>query len=218
MQKHLYKAVLFDMDGTLLDTLEELRDIVNHTMRHYGFRERTLEEIKSAVGNGVGKLVEYSLDDGKNTPDFDGILAYTRAYYDVAAGKKTKPYDGVCDLVHRLTEDGVKCAVVTNKMQSAAEQLTKRFFPDMEVVSGERESEGIKRKPAPDMVIRTANDMNVPLEDCVYVGDSEVDILTAHNAGLPCISVLWGFREKAFLESCGADLFAETTDELYRYI
>ena len=213
-----YKAVVFDLDGTLLNTLEDLQDIVNHTMRKFGFPERTLDEVRAAVGNGVGKLLEYSLPDGRNTPDFDTILADMRAYYDVHPGTGTKPYPGVCEVIERFQHAGLKVAVVSNKIHSASVALCKKYFPTVDTVCGEREAEGIKRKPAPDSVFTAAHDMGVDVSDCIYVGDSEVDIATAHNAGIKCVSVLWGYREREYLETVGADVFARDADELYSVV
>lgn len=218
MNKTGYKAVVFDLDGTLLDTLEDLYDIVNHTMRENGYRERTLEEVRAAVGNGVGKLLELSLPEGRNTPDFDEILRNMRAYYAVHSGEKTHPYPGVYEIIERFLRNGMKVAVVTNKIHSAAVVLCKKYFPMVDTVSGEREAEGIGRKPAPDLLLAAARDMGVDIDDCIYVGDSEVDIATAHNAGIKCVSVLWGFRDRDCLESVGADMFAEDTEELYSLV
>ena len=218
MNKQKYKAVVFDLDGTLLNTLEDLHDIVNHTMRKYGFPERSLTEVKAAVGNGVGKLLEKSLPDGKNTPHFDEILKDMRAYYDIHGGEKTHPYDGVCEVIERFRSDGLKVAVVSNKIHSASVALCKKYFPTVDTVCGEREADGIRRKPAPDSVIVAAQNMGVDVNDCIYVGDSEVDIETAHNAGIKCVSVLWGYRERGYLESVGADVFARDTDELYSVV
>ena len=213
-----YKAVVFDLDGTLLNTLDDLRDIVNHTMRKFGYPERTLDEVRAFVGNGVAKLLELSLPDGRNTPGFDGILKYCRGYYDIHPGDGTKPYDGVCEVIERFQSAGLKVAVVSNKIHAASVLLCKKFFPTVDTVCGERESEGIKRKPAPDSVFAAARDMGVDISECIYVGDSEVDIATAHNAGIKCVSVLWGFRDREVLETAGADFFAENTDELFEII
>ena len=218
MSKQQYKAVVFDLDGTLLDTLEDLKDIVNHTLRENGYTERTTEEVRAAVGNGVAKLLELSLPDGKNTPGFDEILLGMRAYYAIHSGEKTHPYPGVSVVIERFRSDGMKVAVVTNKMHSAAVVLCKKYFPTVDVVSGERESEGIGRKPAPDLLLAAARDMGVGIDECIYIGDSEVDIATAHNAGIKCISVLWGFRDRDCLEAVGADMFAADTDELYEIV
>ena len=218
MNKPKYKAVVFDLDGTLLNTLEDLWDIVNYTMRKYGFPERTIEEVRAAVGNGVTKLLELSLPYGRNTPDFDIILKNMRAYYSIHGGERTRPYSGVSEIIERFQADGLKVAVVTNKIHSAAVELCKKYFPTVDTVSGERESEGIGRKPSPDLLLAAARDMGVDINDCIYIGDSEVDIATAHNAGIKCVSVLWGFRDRDCLESVGADMFASDTDELYSII
>ena len=215
MDKSKYKAVVFDLDGTLLNTLDDLCDIVNHTMRKFRYPERTLDEVRSFVGNGVAKLLELSLPDGLDTPNFDGILADMRAFYKVHPGNGTRPYDGVCEVIERFRAAGLKTAVVSNKIHAASVALCEKYFPTVDTVCGERESEGIKRKPAPDSVFVAAKDLGVDISECVYVGDSEVDILTAHNAGIKCISVLWGFRDREYLETMGADMFAATADELY---
>ena len=218
MKEQKYKAVVFDLDGTLLSTLEDLTDIVNHTMRKFGFPERTTDEVRTFVGNGVGKLLELSLPAGKNTPDFDAILSDMRAYYDIHPGSMTHPYPGVCEVIEKFRKSGIKVAVVSNKIHSASVALCKKFFPTVDTVCGEREADGIRRKPAPDSVIAAAHDMGVDVSDCIYVGDSEVDILTAHNAGIKCVSVLWGYRDREYLETVGADMFAENTGELFRLV
>lgn len=213
-----YKAVLFDLDGTLLNTLGDLHDIVNHTMNNYGFPELTIDEVRNNVGNGVTKLVELSLPDGAATPHFEEILDYTRKYYDGHPGTMTAPYQGIIELIDILAANQIKMAVVTNKIQSAASALTEQYFPKIKCVSGERESEGLKRKPHPDMVLWAADELRVAPEECIYVGDSEVDILTAHNSGMRCISVLWGFRNREFLETKNADVFVNNVGELLDYI
>ncbi len=218
MKNQKYKAVVFDLDGTLLNTLGDLTDIVNHTMRENGFPEHTEDEVRTYVGNGVGKLLELSLPDGKNTPDFEKILRNMRAYYDVHPGTFTHPYEGVCEVIERFQSDGIKVAVVSNKIHSASVALCKKYFPTVDTVCGEREADGIRRKPAPDSVFAAARDMGIDVSACIYVGDSEVDIATAHNAGIKCVSVLWGYRDRKYLETVGADMFASDTDELYSLV
>ena len=213
-----YKAAIFDLDGTLLNSLDDLCDAVNATMDHYGYPRPTLAEVRASVGNGVERLIALSLPDGLDTPDFDKIAAYYRSYYAAHSEVKTAPYDGVLDLIDRLESAGVKTAVVSNKPNGATVKLCAKYFPRISVVGGEREAEGVRRKPYPDMVCRAVEEMGLTSSDCVYIGDSEVDVLTAKNASMECITVLWGFRDRDELERKGAYRFALTTDEVFRLI
>jgi len=212
------KAVLFDLDGTLLDTLDDLADAVNHTMETYGFPRRTRDEVRAFVGNGVERLIELALGipDAQNHPQFAEIVADYRAYYAANSEHKTAPYDGVIRLIRRLLTGGIAVAVVSNKPHNATVTLCAKYFPEVAVVCGERESEGIRRKPWPDTVFKAAEELGRTPEECVYVGDSEVDILTAKNAGMDCISVLWGFRDEVELREAGGTTFVRTADELYK--
>jgi phosphoglycolate phosphatase len=213
-----YKAAVFDLDGTLLDTLGDLTDAVNATMDFYGYPRRTVAEVRSFVGNGVERLIALSLPDGFDTPDFEEITAYYRAYYAAHSEVKTGPYPGVIDLIDRLETAGIRTAVVSNKPNGATVKLCAKYFPGIGVVGGERESEGVRRKPWPDMVFRAVEEMGLTPSDCVYIGDSEVDVLTAKNAGMDCITVLWGFRDREDLEREGASCFAETADRVFEMI
>lgn len=202
------KHCIFDLDGTLLDTLNDLKNAVNHAMRLNGMSEHSLEEVRYMVGNGVRKLMVRATPDADNNPLFDKVFADFREYYAEHSLDTTRPYDGIPELLAALKERGVKMAVVSNKMDSATKPLVKSFFGDcITVAIGE--SEGVSRKPAPDMVYKAMDELGVKPEECVYIGDSDVDFNTAKNSGLPCISVLWGFRDRAFLEGIGANLFAE---------
>ncbi len=212
------KAAIFDLDGTLLDTLDDLCDAVNHTMDAYNFPRRTRDEVRAFVGNGVERLIELSLGipDAAAHPKFAEIVADYRAYYAAHSEIKTAPYPGVCDLIRRLLDDGIAVSVVSNKPHGATVTLCAKYFPDVTVVCGERESEGIRRKPWPDTVFKAVDDLGLTPADCVYIGDSEVDIRTAKNAGMDCISVLWGFRGEDELRNAGGSVFVRTADELYR--
>ncbi|MBO5127595.1 MAG: HAD-IA family hydrolase [Clostridia bacterium] len=212
------KAAIFDLDGTLLDTLDDLWEAVNHTMDAHGFPRRTRDEVRAFVGNGVERLIELSLGipDAQNHPDFAGIVADYRAYYAANSEHKTAPYPGVCDLIRRLLADGIAVSVVSNKPHGATVTLCAKYFPDVTMVCGEREAEGIRRKPWPDTVFKAVDDLGLTPADCVYIGDSEVDILTAKNAGMDCISVLWGFRDEDELREAGGTTFVRTAEELYR--
>ena len=210
-----YKAAIFDLDGTLLDTLDDLWDAVNHTMDMYGFPRRTRDEVRSFVGNGVERLIELSVPDGLNNPKFTEVVASYRAYYAANSEHKTAPYTGVTGLIRNLLDDGVAVSVVSNKPHGSTVTLCAKYFPDIAVVCGEREAEGIRRKPYPDTVFRAVEDLGLQVTDCVYIGDSEVDIRTAANAGMDCISVLWGFRDEDCLREEGGTVFVRSADELY---
>ena len=212
------KAVLFDMDGTLLDTLDDLTSAVNATMRIWDYPEHTRDEVKRYVGNGVNRLLELALPGGAEDPRFADAVREYRTYYNAHSEIRTKPYDGVAELIERLREDGILSAVVSNKPDAATNRLTEKFFPSIEVAVGENEAAGIRRKPAPDMICETLGRMGLGIGDCVYVGDSEVDLYTARAAGCRVVSVLWGFRSREELEAEGAVLFAETPRELYRIL
>lgn len=204
---------IFDLDGTLLDTLTDLHAAVNHALRTNSMPERSLDEVRMMVGNGVRKLMLRAVPDGDGNPLFEKAFADFRSYYSEHSLDTTKPYDGIMQLLAELKGRGVRMSVVSNKMDSATKPLVKSFFGEyIDVAIGECESEGIKRKPAPDMVFKAIREMGVKAEDCVYIGDSDVDLQTAENAGLPCISVLWGFRDKDFLSAFGADTFVEAPE------
>ena len=210
-----YKAAIFDLDGTLLDTLDDLWDAVNHTMDLYGFPHRTRDEVRSFVGNGVERLIELSVPDGLNNPKFTEAVASYRAYYAANSEHKTAPYAGVTGLIRKLLSDGIAVSVVSNKPHGSTVTLCAKYFPDIAVVCGEREAEGIRRKPYPDTVFKAVEDLGLQVTDCVYIGDSEVDIRTAANAGMDCISVLWGFRDEDYLREEGGTEFVRSADELY---
>lgn len=209
-----YSAVIFDLDGTLLNSLEDLCDAVNHTMRMFGYPERTIEEVRTFVGNGVGRLIALSVPGGYDDINYDKALCEYKAYYPLHSEIKTKPYPGMNSLLSGLKDAGIRTAVVSNKPDKTTVRLCSKYFPEIGCVIGEQEENGIRRKPAPDSVIAAASSMGVDLSECVYIGDSEVDLLTARNAGIDCISVLWGFRDRKLLEENGAVAFVSTADEL----
>ncbi len=205
-------TVIFDLDGTLLDTLEDLYDAVNFAMRNCGFPERTLEEIRRFVGNGVRVLVRRSVPE--NTPDKEYEKAYSlfRAYYKDNMENHTRPYDGIGELLDNLKNAGFKIAIVTNKADFAAIPLCKRMFPQVETVIGTNEN--IIPKPDPCGVYKALEILGSEKENAFYIGDSEVDAETAFNSGLDLISVLWGFRTKDELKKLGLDFFVSTPKEL----
>lgn len=209
----MIKGVLFDLDGTLLDTLEDLYQSVNAALAACGFPERTRMEVRSFVGNGVRNLMVRSVPDGEENPKFEECFQKFREHYAAHLNDHTAPYAGIMELLAELKEKGIPTAVVSNKSDAAVKELCRETFGDL-VPLAIGESERVKKKPAPDTVIEAAAGIGVPLKDCVYVGDSEVDLATAENAGIPCISVSWGFRDKELLESLGVKMLLDTVSEL----
>ena len=208
-----YKTYIFDLDGTLLDTLNDLHASCNYALRTHGMPERSLEEVRQFVGNGVKKLMERAIPDGLENPLFVETLQTFRQHYLLHNLDTTLPYTGIMEMLQQLKAQGKRIAVVSNKFYAATQDLCKHFFGDtIQVAIGERED--IKKKPAPDTVLEALRQLQVTRQDAVYVGDSEVDVETARNSGIPCISVLWGFRSKSFLLSHGATTFIETPKEL----
>lgn len=198
-------GVIFDLDGTLLDTLEDLKDAVNYVLGQFGYPQRSIEEVRRFVGNGAGVLIQRSVPEGV---DPEPVFAAFRGYYDAHCQEKTKPYDGILDALGQLREEYL-IAVVSNKPDSAVKALCADYFPG---IYARGESADCPRKPAPDMVWKAMEAIGV--ENCVYVGDSEVDVVTARNAGVPCLSVLWGFRDREEIEAMGGRNFCESTEEL----
>lgn len=212
-----YTTVVFDLDGTLLDTLEDLMDAVNHALDTYGYPVRTLAEIRAFVGNGVRNLMKRAVPDGDANPYFEEILAEFRKYYTAHCEVKTHAYDGIEKLLHQLKEAGCRMAIVSNKLDIAVKELNRSYFSGY-VQAAIGEKEGIQRKPAPDMVENALAELNSTKKEAVYIGDSEVDIQTASNAGLDCISVSWGFRDADFLREKGASVIADTPQQVYDMI
>lgn len=210
-----YQTYIFDLDGTLLDTLGDLAASVNYALRTHGMPEHSIDDVRRFVGNGVRKLMERAIPDGADNPRFDETFATFRQYYMAHSLDTTRPYEGIPETLATLKARGCHLAVVSNKMMAATQALCHHFFPDtIEVAIGEDEAAGIRRKPAPDTVFAALKTLGVGKENAVYVGDSDVDIQTARNAGLPCISVLWGFRDRDFLISHGPQTFITHPAEL----
>lgn len=212
-----YQTVVFDLDGTLLNTLEDLTDSVNHALRESGYPTRTIEEIRTFVGNGVGLLVERSVPAETPAEDTTRCLAVFKEHYAHNMRNKTRPYDGVLPLLKALHDRGVKLAIVSNKFDAAVKELRAELFADyISVAIGE--SATVRSKPAPDTAFQALRELNATPETAVYVGDSDVDVQTAHNAGLPCIGVTWGFRDREVLVAAGADCIVDTPEELLRVL
>ena len=211
----MYKTYIFDLDGTLLDTLTDLAASCNYALRTHGMPEHSIDDVRRFVGNGVRKLMERAVPDGEVNPDFEVTFATFREYYMQHSLDTTKPYPGIEDVLTELKARGCRLAVVSNKMMAATVELCKHFFPDtIEVAIGENEAEGIRKKPAPDTVFAALKRLGVSGDNAVYVGDSDVDLATAHNSNLPCISVLWGFRDRDFLLDHGATTLITSPKEL----
>ena len=211
----MYSTYIFDLDGTLLDTLTDLAASCNYALRTHGMPEHSIDDVRRFVGNGVRKLMERAIPDGDANPDFEATFATFREHYMVHSLDTTKPYPGIMDALAELKARGCRLAVVSNKMMAATVELCKYFFPEtIEVAIGENEAEGIRKKPAPDTVFAALKQLGVSRDNAVYVGDSDVDLATARNSGLPCISVLWGFRDREFLLDHGATTFITSPKEL----
>ncbi|MGN1376160.1 MAG: HAD family hydrolase [Prevotella sp.] len=208
-----YDTYIFDLDGTLLDTLGDLAASVNHTMKQFGFPEHSVNDVRRMVGNGIRKLIERAIPQGIENPLYDRVYDAFMAYYLEHSIDTTCPYDGIIDLLQALKQRGKNIAVVSNKYCTATEQLCQHFFKDYVTVAI-GESANIRKKPAPDSVLEVMRRMNTDKNHCVYIGDSEVDIETARNSGIPCISVLWGFRDKNFLVSHGATHLVSHPEEI----
>ena len=210
-----YSTYIFDLDGTLLDTLDDLAASVNYALRTHGMPKHSIDDVRRFVGNGVRKLMERAIPDGTENPDFEATFTTFRQHYMAHSLDTTKPYEGIPETLEALKAKGCHLAVVSNKMMAATQDLCRHFFPNtIEVAIGENEAEGIRKKPAPDTVFEALRQLGVGQEGAVYVGDSDVDIETARNSGLPCISVLWGFRDRDFLLQHGAKILISTPQEL----
>ncbi len=211
-----YTTVIWDMDGTILDTLQDLHDSVNFALDKFGMPARTFEETRRSVGNGIRRLMELSVPNGESNPLFEEAFSAFKGHYETNRKNKTRPYDGICEVLDTLKAKGIKMAVVSNKIHDAVIELAREFYPQMDYALGD--TEGLKRKPAPDMVEKALDALGSAKSESVYIGDSEVDVLTAKNSGLDCISVLWGFRTKDELFENGAAVFAERPNELIALI
>ncbi len=207
-------TVIFDMDGTVLDTLEDLTVSVNYVLSKFNMPEHSEEEYRKFFGNGIKYALKCAVTEETAEEVIEEMLPIFREHYNEHCHDRTKPYDGIIELMSMLKANGYKMAIVSNKIDSAVKELNDRFFSEyVDVAIGEKP--GIKRKPAPDTVLAALDELGSKKEAAVYIGDSEVDLQTALNSELPCISVLWGFRDKDFLISKGASVFAETPEEVY---
>lgn len=211
-----YQLAIFDLDGTILNTLEDLADSTNYALCQCGYPEHTIEEIRQFVGNGIRNLILRALPCGTSTEEIDRVHAVFTAYYKEHCADKTKPYEGINELLATLKEAGCKTAVVSNKADYGVQELCRRYFDGMfDFAVGERP--GIARKPAPDSVNEVLRVLQTERKDAVYIGDSEVDVKTAEYAKMDQIIVTWGFRDREFLTEQGAKRFAATPEEVLCY-
>lgn len=211
----MYSTYIFDLDGTLLDTLGDLAASVNYALRSCDMPEHSIEDVRRFVGNGVRLLMERAVPDGASNPRFDEAFSVFRQHYMAHSLDTTRPYDGIPEMLAALKAKGCCLAVVSNKFYAATQELCRYFFFDtIDVAIGEHEAEGIRKKPAPDTVFEALRQLGAEKDNAVYVGDSDVDVQTARNSGLPCISVLWGFRDRDFLIKNGAETFVSAPSEI----
>ena len=208
-----YKLAIFDMDGTVLFTLQDLKDTMNAALAMHHMPLRTTEEVKAFVGNGIHKLVERAVPEGTSENTIEEVFKDFNIYYKDHCNDHTCPYDGIPTLMEQLRDAGMHCAVVSNKADYAVQQLDDKYFKGL-LDLGVGEKEGIHRKPAPDMVELVLQQLGVEKEDAVYIGDSEVDVMTGKNAGMDVISVLWGYRTKEQLLEAGAKVMVKDIKEL----
>ena len=213
------KAVIFDMDGTILNSLEDLKNSINHALKENGLPERSLEEVRHFVGKGMVYLVNKAIPDGTPSNIEESVLESHKTYYPLHCADNTKPYPGICQLLEELKEAGIKTAVVSNKADENVKRLVEQYFDGLFTVSvGARD--GVPRKPSRELVDIALAELGIDKHDAIYVGDSDIDVATAKNSELPMVTVLWGFRTRDELVAAGADTehFAETTEELKSFI
>lgn len=207
-------AIIFDLDGTLLDTLDDLTASVNAAMAACGLPPHSRDEVRNFVGNGVMRLIERCVEGGQRNPQFIKAYGAFRLHYASHCQEHTKPYEGIIQMLGKLRIQGVPVAVVSNKFDTAVKKLCDAYFSGLVPVAiGEKD--GVNKKPAPDTVLAALKQLKMPVEQAIYVGDSEVDIQTARNAGTGLISVSWGFKTRQFLIENGAEKIADTPSQLY---
>ncbi len=216
-KKMKYKLLIFDMDGTILNTLEDITDGLNYALNTAKLPLRTMAEVRSFIGDGIRKLIERGVPTGTPSDKIDEVYGIFTEYYSIHSTDKTKPYDGILELLEELKQMGCKVAVVSNKADYAVRKLCDKYFSGVfDRAIGEREN--VPKKPAPDSLNEVLKQLGIQKSEAVYIGDSEVDIKTASNAGMDCIIVDWGFRERQYLVSCGADKIVSNVEELLKNV
>ena len=209
----MINTIIFDLDGTLLNTLEDLHDSTNFILDYCNYPKKSLEEIRNFVGNGIEKLIERALPNGINNQNFTKCVTKFKKHYSENMYNKTKPYEGIIEMLTALNTHNVRIAVVSNKFDKAAKELCKKYFNDkIDIVVGE--SKDIRKKPAPDSILEVLKQLGSETTTTLYVGDSEIDIEAAKNANLPCICVSWGFRNTEFLRRAGAKIIIDKPSQL----
>ena len=212
-----YDAIIFDLDGTLLNTLEDLTDAVNYVMGQYGFEGKTILQVRSFVGNGIRKLVERCVPGGQDREDFEEIFECFRSFYTSHCQIKTKPYEGILEMLGILSEKGYQMGIVSNKNDRAVEELNDIFFSEyIDVAIGQNDQ--LRPKPAPDTVDMALNRLGCSRERALYVGDSDVDKATADNCGMDCVSVTWGFRDRDMLAELKPAAVIDEPGQLVEYL
>lgn len=210
-------TIIFDLDGTLLDTLDDLANSVNHALGAHGYPLRSKEEIRRFLGNGIAVLLQKSVPEGTSEENCSLALNCFRQHYVQHCLDLTRPYDGILPLLQELARREVRMAIVSNKLHPAVQELNERFFKQY-INSAVGESATVRRKPNPDAVIAALRALGSEREEALYVGDSEVDLATARNAGIPCVCVSWGFRDRGFLETLRPDALIDRPEELLQYV
>lgn len=209
-----YDLIIFDMDGTVLDTLKDLTESANYALRVCGFPERTIDEIRSFVGNGIAILIKRCVPEGTGEDERRRVHEAFTEHYTVHCSDYTKPYDGIPELLIKLRKSGCKTAVVSNKADYAVQKLCRQYFPEMFDAAAGEQMPAYPKKPSPELVYMIMDKLGVPKERTVYIGDSDVDIMTARNAGIDCIAVEWGFRSREFLLDNGAEVIVSEVSQL----
>lgn len=213
----MINTIIFDLDGTLLNTLEDLKDSTNFALNEFGCPQRNIEEVRQFVGNGVRKLIERAIPNGTDNPNCDACLKTFKSHYAENMYNKTAPYNGIIEMLKELRANNIKVAVVSNKFDAAVKELCKKYFGNLiQIAIGE--SENVRKKPAPDSVLKAIKELNSSVENCIYAGDSDVDVQTAKNTGIDCIGVTWGFRDRELLKSEGAKYIVDNPSEIVTII
>lgn len=215
----MYKLIIFDLDGTLLDTIDDLANSVNFALKQYNFPIHPIEAYRFMVGNGVNKLLERALPEEHRNADVVSMVKqeFIKHYF-AHSDAFTKPYQGVSKLLNKLQSDGFQLAIASNKVHVATAELAKRFFPEIKFIKVLGQRDGFPTKPYPAILEEIIASAGVSKEKVLYVGDSGVDVATAMNANVDFVGVLWGFRPRSELEAVGAKTFVENTEELYKLI
>lgn len=210
------QAIIFDLDGTLLNTLDDLADSTNFALKQFNYPSHTIDEIRNFVGNGVAKLIERAIPEQTN---FEKCLKVFKQHYSQNMYNKTAPYKGILPMLLELKQKGYKIAVVSNKYDAAVKELCQKYFPNLiDTAIGENEALGIRKKPAPDTVLQALKELNTSTEHAIFCGDSDVDIMSAKNSNMPCICVTWGFRNKEFLIEHGAKIIVNNPQEIIDFV